>query len=286
MQLTDYYPFGDLRLNETDGFDEQRKFASMERDSDTGLDYAKARYYNSGIGRWISQDPAFLVVGTPNLKALTGRSFEQYLIDIQGMNSYSYTKNNPLTLIDTEGSYWLFPKTRASNDIRNNRQNIVNAANQYQDVRLEMVASVIYQERYNANGVNPLDSYDVPLGYLGVDTSIGLGQVKISTAKMLVDKGYISRESVGMENNRNYSYVNALQNNEYNSIFVAGYLQYLIDNWKGEYSEITNDIGVLATLYNKGVGEPHSSPGPSPEFGEKAQANYDHVKSLLKEDDN
>jgi RHS repeat-associated protein len=95
-ELMDYYPFGSMRLDQKAGsFNEQRKFTGYEFDSDTGLNYANARYYNSGIGRFISQDPIFVVAG--------GEDQVAYLALPQIQNSYSYALNNPLMFTDPTG---------------------------------------------------------------------------------------------------------------------------------------------------------------------------------------
>ncbi len=54
----------------------------MERDEESGLSYHAARYYIPWLGRWMSSDPGGMVDGT---------------------NLYCYSKNNPLTLKDTNG---------------------------------------------------------------------------------------------------------------------------------------------------------------------------------------
>jgi hypothetical protein len=51
----------------------------------------QARYQNPEVGRFVSQDPIFIT------------SPEQYLVDPQQANSYSYARNNPLILIDSTG---------------------------------------------------------------------------------------------------------------------------------------------------------------------------------------
>ncbi|MFA5184742.1 MAG: toxin TcdB middle/N-terminal domain-containing protein [Patescibacteria group bacterium] len=92
VQLLDYYPFGGERLNEKSGeFDERRKFTGHEYDSDTGLNYMKARYQNPTIGRFLSQDPEAL------------RNPEKFLSDPQQLNMYSYARNNPISLVDPDG---------------------------------------------------------------------------------------------------------------------------------------------------------------------------------------
>ena len=132
-EVTDYYPFGGIRLNEKAGtFTEQRKFTGHEYDQDTDLTYMNARYYSGKVGRFISQDPVFLEVGSRrfserfptnwryiNNTALQFRylnyislkeenndsrgDLQYYLINPQNMNSYSYVINNPLKYIDPDG---------------------------------------------------------------------------------------------------------------------------------------------------------------------------------------
>ncbi len=106
-ELMDYYPYGDIRLDEKAGtFSEQRKFGGHEYDGDTGLNYAGSRYYDASIGRFISQDPAYLAVGdNSKLKALTKLEIERYLADPQLANSYSYVSNNPLKYTDSTGDF-------------------------------------------------------------------------------------------------------------------------------------------------------------------------------------
>jgi len=98
VELEDYQPYGASRIDwqYSASFDEQRKFAGKEFDRDTGLSYMQARYQNPSIGRFISQDPAFV-----NLSRLSIQ-----LQDPQSWNSYSYARNNPLAYIDPDGNMW------------------------------------------------------------------------------------------------------------------------------------------------------------------------------------
>ena len=90
-EVLDYYPFGALRLDEQTGFNEQRKFAGHEFDAETGLSYQDARYYSPSIGRFASEDQAFLSLGLN-------------LADPQSLNAYTYTRNNPVINIDPTGN--------------------------------------------------------------------------------------------------------------------------------------------------------------------------------------
>lgn len=75
-------------------------------DGDTELTYMGARYYPGDIGRFISQDPAYLAVGNDTeLEEKTNLRRVDYLANPQFANSYSYTINNPINLQDKSGEF-------------------------------------------------------------------------------------------------------------------------------------------------------------------------------------
>lgn len=97
----DYMPFGE-EIGLLGGRTEQQgyvtdavrqKFTKYERDNETGLDYAKARYYANVQGRFTSADP-LLSSGKP--------------LQPQSWNRYIYCLNNPLILVDPSGLIWVF----------------------------------------------------------------------------------------------------------------------------------------------------------------------------------
>lgn len=106
-ETLDYFPFGDVRLNvKTGSFDSSRKYIGEEGDDSTGLNYLNARYYNSKTGRFLSQDSVFLSIGnTREVESITGLKLDQYISDPQGMNSYGYARNNPLSFTDKAGEF-------------------------------------------------------------------------------------------------------------------------------------------------------------------------------------
>lgn len=94
----DYLPFGEeiyadtQRRTAANGYDKdnlRQKFTQYERDGETDLDYAQARYYSSAQGRFTSADPLFF----------------QFMmaVDPQRFNLYAYARNNPLKFIDPTG---------------------------------------------------------------------------------------------------------------------------------------------------------------------------------------
>lgn len=106
-EATDYLPYGKLRFDQAKNtFKEKHKFTGQVYDPDTTLTYMNARYYDAGSGQFRSEDPAFLSIGTPDLKKKTDFELEQYLSDPQQLNSYSYVKNNPLKYKDPTGEFW------------------------------------------------------------------------------------------------------------------------------------------------------------------------------------
>lgn len=90
-----YAPFGSMDYDTVTGAadPEQRKYIGKEYDTDTGLLYLEARYYNPTIGRFLSQDIMFLTAG-----------FD--LSDPQSLNAYAYSRNNPLRYTDANGEWF------------------------------------------------------------------------------------------------------------------------------------------------------------------------------------
>jgi RHS repeat-associated protein len=79
----DYLAFGS-QFGKVGDLDEQHGFTGKEFDQDTGLYYYNARWYNSEIGRFISEDPG---------------------ADPNSPNLYSYCTNNPLIETDPTGKW-------------------------------------------------------------------------------------------------------------------------------------------------------------------------------------
>jgi len=70
----------------------RQKFTGYERDGETDLDFAEARYFSSKQGRFTSTDPLL-------------DSAEPY--QPQSWNRYAYVLNNPLLYIDPTGMIWV-----------------------------------------------------------------------------------------------------------------------------------------------------------------------------------
>ncbi|MFE2998004.1 SpvB/TcaC N-terminal domain-containing protein [Nocardia sp. NPDC059246] len=86
ISYEEYHPFGTTALwlaRDAAAVSTKRyRYLSKEKDSETGLYAAGARYYMCWLGRWLSPDPAGLIDGT---------------------NRYSYAGNNPTSRSDPSG---------------------------------------------------------------------------------------------------------------------------------------------------------------------------------------
>jgi RHS repeat-associated protein len=71
----------------------ESRSSGKERDTESGLDYFGARYYGSNMGRFMSPDWSAKAEPVPYSK----------LDNPQSLNLYSYTLNNPLSNVDTDG---------------------------------------------------------------------------------------------------------------------------------------------------------------------------------------
>ncbi len=70
------------------GDSNRKKFTGYQRDTESGLDYAQARYYGNTQGRFTSPDPF---------------SGSATIADPQTFNRYQYCRNNPVNSVDPTG---------------------------------------------------------------------------------------------------------------------------------------------------------------------------------------
>ncbi len=88
----DFRPYGEEIYRQGQGTDKVRqKFTSYERDNETELDFAQARFYNSKLGRFNTVDPLMASAD---------------IINPQTFNRYVYVGNNPVNITDPTGEIW------------------------------------------------------------------------------------------------------------------------------------------------------------------------------------
>jgi RHS repeat-associated protein len=86
LDTYNYDAFG-VNLNQTNTFANSFQFAGEQRDG-TGLDYLRARYYDSSLGRFISKDP-----------------YAGSITDPYSQHSYQYAHANPVRYTDPTGYF-------------------------------------------------------------------------------------------------------------------------------------------------------------------------------------
>ena len=85
----EYFAYGGTAFHAADAAADvpakRYRYVGLERDDETGLDYASARYYSSWLGRWTAADPIGLQGGS---------------------NQFLYCANDPINRTDLEGTDW------------------------------------------------------------------------------------------------------------------------------------------------------------------------------------
>lgn len=83
-----YMPYGEELPLQPMSSGNSRQFTGHERDAESGLDYALARYYASSLARFVGVDPDGANPANP-----------------QSWNKYAYALNNPVKFLDISGRY-------------------------------------------------------------------------------------------------------------------------------------------------------------------------------------
>lgn len=90
VQRYDYDPYGNTTATQS-GFNNPYQYTGRERDA-SGMYYYRARYYSSGMSRFISEDPIGLAGGDNNFYAYVGGDPISY-IDPEGLQFFPYSRN-------------------------------------------------------------------------------------------------------------------------------------------------------------------------------------------------
>ncbi len=187
---------------------------------------------------------------------------------------FAYCNNSPANRIDSQGAT---SEEAADELIEDNKDAIIAAGDEF-GVDPAIIAGCIYAEQVmNVDWIDTLT--DVPCFW--ADTSIGIGQVKVSTAILLEDAGYLPKTEGHWYSPRSLQVALKLTNEEYNIRCVAAYLKYWTDQWEDTLN-IARKADILGTLYNLGdnAREPNTSP-KSNDFGRKVGSVYGKMHGLL-----
>jgi RHS repeat-associated protein len=98
-------PYGQVLMEWGSAYLNTKKFTGYERDAATGLDYARARTYNSGRGRFVQPDPKGSGFGGQKPHILGAAKQD----NPQSLNRYTYVNNDPMNLTDPSGLLPVLP---------------------------------------------------------------------------------------------------------------------------------------------------------------------------------
>ena len=132
-------------------------FTSYQRDSESGLDYALARYYDSRTGTFLMTDP---IAGKPG--------------DPQSWNRYAYVHNNPIMVTDPSGKFAFLPLL------------IMFASSFGENMAVDFVSNAI-------EGHPGISMEDVEGAALGA--ALGAGEGYLNSQRFM-PKGYLSRAPI------------------------------------------------------------------------------------------
>ena len=102
-----YMPYGETLLDLSQGYETAYQFTDYEKDQETGLHYAEARYYDSWLSTFNSTDPMWYKY--PHL------------------SPYAYCADNPVRYVDPDGR----EKVKSLNPNKKSNSNIDKAAENY-----------------------------------------------------------------------------------------------------------------------------------------------------------
>ena len=185
-------------------------YTGYRYDGISGTYFAQAREYKAGLGRFAAED---IIPGNDVMP--------------KTLNKYGYCLNSPLIYIDPLG---LVSEEVARNIIKENAQ-YINAAAEEFGVDPNVLSGCIYAEQ--VRNVDFKDNFDTFLVVTpGLDSSVGVAQVKVSTAKLLQEKGYMpyGKEPTWIEQlcgiSKETTIAFSLEDNETNIYYAAAYLKY------------------------------------------------------------
>lgn len=174
--------------------------------------------------------------------------------------------------------------------VRDNVKHILEAAAEF-DIDPKTIAGAIFSE--NARNLSPGELvFDAQLARLGFDVSVGVGQILVSTAKRVEDKGYMEKPkgffppTIGWSLERD-ARITILTDTRTNIRYIAAYMKYLSDL----FPEIKDNSTILIHLYN--IGEyPEGNPengirkiGDPPGyycFAADAEAQYPYFEAVFR----
>ena len=148
-------------------------------------------------------------------------------------------------------------KTQILDHLSKHKSVILKAA-EMQNIDLCMMGAILVDEFCR---LGPDDWFDW-LGFLGMNTSIGLSQIKVNTARSVIRKKlYIPEKDVDFDSVFGREKLVFLLNDPFHSAnFCAAIIRDIIDRWKPKF-DMSNRTDLVGTLYSlSNPPKPHKNP--------------------------
>ncbi len=207
----------------------------------------------------------------------------------QGFDAYwrlyqdSIEKSKPFIAID---GYPRIAKETAKEKLQANREIILEAARKF-TVDPYLLGAIIIDEIAR---FAPIEMITDPLGgyFIGVNTSVGIAQVKIDTARGLIKNDYYnpnprdnqlsSANIQKVSRSHLYEYV---KEPRHSIFFAAAKMRSVIDLWQKSI-DISKSPEIIATLYSLKGKSPHPDPQPNDRGLQIANEFYQFAKEWLR----
>ncbi|MBX3000485.1 MAG: hypothetical protein KF893_18340 [Caldilineaceae bacterium] len=265
QDTTYYFPFGGKRAGNYNSITAKRytgqyyEKSLASGNSEDGLYYYGARWYDGKLGRFISADPLVPEPRNP-----------------QDWNRYSYVRNNPLKYIDPSGH-----TARSALDlVRYLRNEIVTIAQEF-DLDPLLLAGVVFSENRNdynwlrekdwtaiftlhTFGAVEIKNFLAP--HLDSNPSLGITEVSLGVAAMMDDPSLVPSNygemsfderrllqdqiAKGLPKNERQRILNSLSDPVISLQYSAKYLKFL-----QSYRDYGDNYALWLTEYNRGLSE-------------------------------
>lgn len=211
--------------------------------------------------------------------AVSTPAFSRYL----QLYQYSLEKDGgPLIVIDGKAK---ITKQEAENRLRPHQKIIFEVAEKY-NIDPYLLGAIIIDEVARFGPFE--DITDLLAGYfIGINTSVGIAQIKIETARGLIKNGYynpdlndpkLSPDNIA-KTSRAYLY-QYVKNPKHSIFFAAARMSTLADEWK-KFVNLGEKPEIIATLYSLPHINPHQNPKPNDRGLQIAKEFYQLAKDWL-----
>lgn len=152
-----------------------------------------------------------------------------------------------------------------------------------------LLAAIVIDEKVRLTAFESLGD-DMAVDLIGINTSVGMAQLKIDTANSLIISKYYNPsyqdkklpippgEMINLKRAYLFKYV---VQPKHNIRFEAAQIRRMIDFWSN-FIDLSLRPEIIGTLYNQGLGKPNLEPKSIPRGDQIATEYYEYAKKWLK----